>query len=137
MLIASTAIVTAIPKMLTLANKVASNPSDQATVNEFVRSLRDLLSSIHDIQEELSRGIDVPDQDEDEVDVGMEEDLDSMATTTSATTAQERMMKKNLQRLRSQPRYIGGLGKRVLPTPMAVTSEYQQVRYSTCGFGYN
>ena len=110
--------------MLTLANKVVSNPSSQSTVNEFVRSLRELLSSIHDIQEELSRGIDVP---EDEVDAEMEEDSDP-ETATHATTAQERMMRKNLERLRSQPRYIGGLGKRILPTPMTATGESQQVR---------
>ena len=121
---------TAIPKMLALANKVASNPSSQPIVNEFVRSLRELLSSIHDIQEELSRGIDVPDLDEDEIDVGLEEESDP-ETTTPATTAQERMMRKNLERLRSQPRYIGGLGKRILPTPVNVNSQSQQVRYDT------
>jgi hypothetical protein len=118
----------AIPKMLTLANEVASDPSNQHTVNDFIMSLRELLSSIHDIQEELSRGIDVPEQDEEEeeeeVDIGGEEDLDPF-TSTPATTAHERMMRKNLERMRSQPRYIGGLGKRVLSTPRTPEDEPQ------------
>lgn len=110
--------------MLTLANEVASDPSNQHTINDFIMSLRELLSSIHDIQEELSRGIDVPEQDEEEVDIGGEEDLD-LLTSTPATTAHERMMRKNLERMRSQPRYIGGLGKRVLPTPRTPEGEPQ------------
>ena len=110
--------------MLSLANEVASDPSNQYTINDFVTSLRELLSSIHDIQEELSRGIDVPEQDEDEVDIGGEEDLDPF-TATPATTAHERMMRKNLERMRSQPRYIGGLGKRILPTPRTLEGEPQ------------
>lgn len=125
----------AIPKMLTLANEVASDPSNQHTINDFIQSLRELLSSIHDIQEELSRGIDVPEQDEEEeeeeeVDIGGEGDLDPV-TSTPATTAHERMMRKNLERMRSQPRYIGGLGKRVLPTPRTPEGE-PQVRMHMC-----
>ena len=108
--------------MLTLANEVASDPSNQHTINDFIMSLKELLSSIHDIQEELSRGIDVPEQDEEEVDIGGEEDLDPL-TSTPATTAHERMMRNNLERMRSQPRYIGGLGKRVLPTPRTPEGE--------------
>ena len=84
---------TAIPKMLTLANEVASDPSNQLTINDFIMSLRELLSSIHDIQEELSRGIDVPEQDEEEVDIGGEEDLDPLTSTPATTTAHERMMR--------------------------------------------
>lgn len=121
--------------MLTLANEVASDPSNQHTINDFIQSLRELLSSIHDIQEELSRGIDVPEQDEEEeeeeeVDIGGEGDLDPV-TSTPATTAHERMMRKNLERMRSQPRYIGGLGKRVLPTPRTPEGE-PQVRMHMC-----
>lgn len=103
--------VSAIPKMLSLANEAASNPSNQHTVNDFVVSLRELFASIHAIQEELSRGIDVPEQDEDEVDAGMKDEEDS-EYPPSAMTAHERMIRKNLERMRSQPRYIGGLGKR-------------------------
>ena len=113
--------------MLTLAKKVASNPSSQHTINDFIVSLRELLASIHDIQEELSRGIDVPEQDEEEVDLGMEDEEPDLSTTTSSMTAQERMMRKNLERLKSQPRYIGGLGKRVQSTPRTMESESQQV----------
>ena len=116
--------------MLSLANKVASNPSNQEVVNEFITSLRELLASIHDIQQELSRGIDVPEQEEEEVDVGMEEDSDP-CNTSSTVTAQERMMRKNLERLRSQPRYIGSLRKRMRSTPRTIESESQQV----CGGG--
>ena len=111
--------------MLTLANEVASDPSNQHTVDDFIMSLRELLSSIHDIQEELSRGIDVPEQDEEEVDAGGVEDLDPFTSTPATTTAQERMMRKNLERMRSQPRYIGGLGKQVLPTPRTSEGEPQ------------
>ena len=116
----------AIPKVLNLAHKVASDPSNQWTINDFVTSLRELLSSIHDIQEELSRGIDVPEQEEEAVDIGGEDDFDPF-TIASGTTAHERMMRKNLDRLRSQPRYIGGLGKRVLPTPPRTPEDESQV----------
>lgn len=124
--------------MLTLANEVASDPSNQHTVNDFIMSLRELLSSIHDIQEELSRGIDVPEQDEEEeeVDIGGEEDLDPF-TSTPATTAHERMMRKNLERMRSQPRYIGGLGKRVLSTPRTPEGEPQVSSMTLCYCVYN
>ena len=115
--------VSAIPKMLSLANEAASNPSNQHTVHDFVVSLRELLASIHAIQEELSRGIDVPEQDEDEVDAGMKDEEDSKYPP-SAMTAHERMMRKNLERMRSQPRYIGGLGKR---SSRNLESELQQV----------
>lgn len=111
--------------MLTLANEVAADPSNQHTISDFIMSLRELLSSIHDIQEELSRGIDVPEQDEEEVDIGGAEDLDPFTSTPVTTTAHERMMRKNLERMRSQPRYIGGLGKRLLPTPKTSEDEPQ------------
>ena len=112
--------------MLSLANEAACNPSNQHSVNDFVISLRELLASIHAIQEELSRGIDVPEQNEDEVDAGMkdEEDSEDPVTAISAMTAHERMMRKNLERMRSQPRYIGRLGKR---SSRNLESESQQV----------
>ena len=122
--------VSAIPKMLSLANEAASNPSNQQTVSDFVVSLRELLASIHAIQEELNRGIDVPEQDEDEVDAGMKDEEDSKYPP-SAMTAHERMMRKNLERMRSQPRYIGGLGKRVLSTPRTPEDEPQASILST------
>lgn len=127
-----TMVIAAIPKMLTLVNEVVSNPSNQHIINDFILSLRELLASIHEIQRELSRGIDVPEQDEEEVDdIGVEEDSD-LFTTNSAATAHERMMRKNLERLKNQPRYIGGLGRRVPPSPVTMESDSQVCVVYSC-----
>lgn len=103
---------TAIPRMLTLCQHVISNPSSQKTQDQFIRSLRELLEGIHDIQSVLSSGIDVP-QEGDEADSG-EEDVDvfipKSSTQSKLTPAQERMLKRNIERLKNQPRYIGSLG---------------------------
>lgn len=99
---------TAIPQMLTLCQHVISNPSSQKTQDQFILSLRELLEGIHDIQDVLSSGIDVPQEDEKE---SGEEDVDVFVSKSSSLTpAQERMLKRNIERLKNQPRYIGSLG---------------------------
>lgn len=84
---------------------VISNPSSQRAQDQFVLSLRQLLEGIHDIQSVLSSGIDVPQQDASE-----EEVFDPKGSSqVSSAQAQERMLKRNIERQKKQPRFIGNL----------------------------
>lgn len=93
---------TAIPRMLTLNNEIVSNPSSQKAHDQFVASLKELLESIRDIQDVLSSGIDIPQQEEPS--------FKERSTPVSGMSAQERMMRKKLQSLNARSRYIGTLG---------------------------
>ena len=88
--------------MLILNHELVSNPSSPKVHDQFVASLKEVLESIRDIQDVLSSGIDIPQQDEPSV--------KETSTPVTAMTAQERMMRKKLRTLKNRSHYIGALG---------------------------
>ena len=101
---------TAIPKVITLANNLISNPSNQTASNQFILSLREVLESIHQIQNALQSE---PSASEPAQLVKEEVQM----TSTPMSHVQE---KRRVRRKKAQPRYIGSLAatqRRVLPTP--------------------
>lgn len=101
---------TAIPKVITLANNLISNPSNQTASNQFILSLREVLESIHQIQNALQSE---PLASEPAQLVKEEVQM----TSTPMSHVQE---KRRVGQKKAQPRYIGSLAatqRRVLPTP--------------------
>ena len=101
---------TAIPKVITLANNLISNPSNQTASNQFILSLREVLESIHQIQNALQSE---PSASEPAQLVKEEVQM----TSTPMSHVQE---KRRVGQKKAQPRYIGSLAatqRRVLPTP--------------------
>ncbi len=88
--------------MLKLCQRLVTNPSNQTAQDHFVGSLRELLEAIHDIQTVLSHEIDVPYTEEEEV-------VGSSPAHSPRSSAQERMLQRNIERHRKQSQYIGGL----------------------------
>ncbi len=102
--------------MVTLANELITNPTSKSSHDQFVLSLRELLESLHEIQDLLENKEEVEDEGEwnmaENPSYGLyrmpkEPPLPPSTSTPVSTTTKPPRVKK---RLMGAPAYIGSLG---------------------------
>lgn len=94
---------------MSTANKVIEDPSSQEKQNSFIRSLQEVLDSLHSIQSVLGTEIDITSEDEETPPPprhGSTHLRRSRSPDKEGTSVQEQMTRRNMKR----PQYIGSLG---------------------------
>ena len=95
---------------MSTANKVMEDPSSQEKQDSFIRSLQEVLDSLHHIQSVLGTEIDITSEDETPPPPrhGFAHLRRSRSPDKEVTPAQERT--RNMKQAQAKPLYIGSLG---------------------------
>ncbi len=105
--------------MVSMANKMLENVSRKDSRQQFVNSLKEVLGCLHEIRSVLGTEIDIPSEEEDDEErynspspYQKSMPLQAHDDSSKSRTAEERMIGRNVKRVKTKGRYIGRLGPR-------------------------